>query len=85
MDFCLDKPFNVSSRRFSLSTKQYVVKINKRLEYTGGLYVCTTVTLPLHTVEPAKSNHPGEIPKMVARCRWLLFAGSVMGYTLYVY
>ena len=29
-------------------------------------------------VQPAKSNHLGKIPKVVALCRWLLFAGSVM-------
>ena len=32
-----------------------------------------------NTVEPAKSNHPGENAKVVALCRWLLFAGSVIG------
>ena len=37
------------------------------------------------TVEPAKSNHPGEIPKVVALRRWLLFAGSVVGQNIYVY
>ena len=31
-----------------------------------------------NTVQPVKSNHPGEITKVVAPCRWLLFAGSVM-------
>ena len=30
------------------------------------------------TVEPVKSNHPGENAKVVALQRWLLFAGSVM-------
>ena len=34
--------------------------------------------LDVNTVEPSKSNHPGEIPKVVAPCRWLLFAGSVI-------
>ena len=38
----------------------------------------------VHTVEPAKSNHPGEIPKVVALRRWLLFAGSVVGQKIYV-
>ena len=31
-----------------------------------------------YTVQPAKSNHPGEIPKVVAPCRWLHFIGSIM-------
>ena len=30
------------------------------------------------TLEPAKSNHSGQNAKVVALCRWLLFAGSVM-------
>ena len=32
-----------------------------------------------NTVEPAKSNHPGENTKVVALCRWLLCAGSIVG------
>ena len=30
------------------------------------------------TVGPAKSNQPGEDAKVVALCKWLLFAGSII-------
>ena len=32
----------------------------------------------LHTVEPLKNNHPGEIPKVVALLRLLLFGGGYL-------
>ena len=31
-----------------------------------------------YTVQPAKSNHLEEILQVVALCKWLVFAGSVM-------
>ena len=31
-----------------------------------------------NTVAPVDSNHPGQNPKAVALCRWLLFTGSLV-------